>query len=315
MPVIAVVVVVILTVTAPRVVAAAVIVAPDDGGDGDYEFYDVVAARITGIARVLVANPGMCGEALVRIGLAVGLETVLDGLLEGVVVPSLERVTPRRFGGWVGPPAAHFLGEALRPVLRSVSFLFFDDRFLDTVLESTGTKEALAASLCLTTGWHETQPGLFRKLVARYCLKAVASWFVGFAGLLTVVPLVGPVLTAFLSGWIVAWDCVCVPLWGMGRTTAWSQLETVLADLPRYHRFGVGAVLLEEMMIIPNRAGAAMHVYNVYSAAFFLKDLYGGHRSPAPPACATTINATGMVVATVASAAAAAATNGHAELG
>lgn len=147
--------------------------------------------------------------------------------------------------------------------------MHFDDAFVVAALEATGGKGRLVALGLSKTG--EWRPmGFFYKYFVKIWLKVAAGGVVGVAGLCTAIPFAGPVLTALLSGWIVAWDIVFVPLYGMGLGGILGQAGSVRAHLREYHWFGFWAVLLEEIPVV----GPACHVYNVYSAAFFLESVY-----------------------------------------
>ena len=112
--------------------------------------------------------------------------------------------------------------------------------------------------------------GKFHKLFMRWCIKTIAGCSVGLAGFCTAIPILGPILTALLSGWAVAWDIVYVPLSGMGRVGILRQGMSVLHHFWDYYWFGFWAVLIEEIPIV----NPVCHVYNVYSAAFFLERVH-----------------------------------------
>jgi len=242
--------------------------------------FDTMGARLRGIGRILVANPTTCFGALLRIAMAIFLEISLDGFLKTVVTPAIA-------GTGIGilvTPLTFFIGQALQPIIHSVSFLIFDDRFLDIAMESTGTKQKLVKT---TNGkWHRLS--LVEGIITRHCLKVLSAWCVGLAGLCTLIPVLGPILTALLSGWIVAWDYVYVPLSGMGYVGFVRQFWVVYRDFRRYYWFGFWAVLLEEIPL----AGPVMHVYNIYSATFLLEDLYWNGAAAATSSHAAMINTT-----------------------
>jgi len=134
-------------------------------------------------------------------------------------------------------------------------------------LEATGGKARLAA-LSKDGEWQST--GFFHRFFVRWCIKTCAGFFVGFAGLATAIPIVGPIITAALAGWAVTWDMVYIPLSGMGRVGVIHQGLSVLHHFWSYYWFGFWAVLMEEIPVV----NPLCHVYNVYSAAFFLERVY-----------------------------------------
>ena len=89
-------------------------------------------------------------------------------------------------------------------------------------------------------------------------VKSLSAWCLGLAGLCTLVPVVGHVLTAILSGWLVAWDYVYVPLTGMGYIGPLLQFQTVWQHLGAFQWYGFWAVLMEEIPLL----GPFCHVYN-----------------------------------------------------
>ena len=120
--------------------------------------------------------------------------------------------------------------------------------------------------------------GFFHQWFMRWCIKTTSGICVGFAGLACAIPIIGPILTALLSGWVVTWDLVYIPLMGMGKVGIFSQARSVLANFGDYYWFGFWAVLIEEIQI--PIVGPICHVYNVYSAAFFLERMYLKNTTP-----------------------------------
>jgi len=200
---------------------------------------------------------------VIRVIIAIVLEINLDGFLKLVVTPFLAASVV----GAVAAPLTFFVGQALQPIINSFCFYGFDDPFVMATLEATGGKDRLS-TLSKTGEWHHM--GTFHKYFMRWCIKATAGFWVGFAGICTYIPIVGPILTALLSGWVVAWDMVYIPLSGMGRVGILRQGRSVLTNFSEYYWFGFWAVLMEEIPIV----GPVCHVYNVYSAAFFLERVY-----------------------------------------
>ena len=225
---------------------------------------EMVSNRWHGIVAVFYAHPFMLIGVVIRIAIAITLELVLDGFLKTVVTPA---IAATGIGALVAP-LTFLIGQALQPIIHSIAFLVFDDKFLHATLEATGIKERLITERQLTKGWHRMT--FFQGMITRYVMKSMASWCLGLAGLCTMLPVVGYVLTAFLSGWVVAWDYVYVALAGMGYIGPRRQFQTVWRNFGEYQWFGFWAVLIEEIPFI----GPACHVYNVYSAAFFLERLY-----------------------------------------
>ena len=225
-----------------------------------------LGARIKGIQSLLQSHPTMLVGMMLRVTIAVILELNLDAFLKLVVTPFLAASVI----GTAAAPLTFFIGQALQPIIHSLCFYGFDDPFVLATLESTGAKRRLA-SLSKTGEWHKM--GTFHRYFMRWCIKTTAGFFLGFAGLFTAIPIAGPIVTALLSGWAVAWDMVYVPLSGMGHVGIFRQARTVLANFSEYYWFGFWAVLIEEIPI----AGPACHVYNVYSAAFFLERVYLGN--------------------------------------
>ena len=235
---------------------------PDDDADS-IQSPSSIGARLKGMQSLLASRPGMLLSMVIRVTIAITLQINLDAFLKLVVTPILAASVI----GAVAAPFTFFVGQALQPIIHSFCFYGFDDKFLMATLEATGGKERLA-TLSKTGEWHES--GSFHKFFLRWCIKTTAGFTIGFAGLCTAIPIVGPVLTALLSGWVVAWDMVYVPLSGMGRVGVVRQGRSVLKNFREYYWFGFWAVLIEEIPI----AGPVCHVYNVYSAAFFLERVY-----------------------------------------
>jgi len=235
---------------------------PDDDADS-IQSPSSIGARLKGMQSLLASRPGLLLSMVIRVTIAITLQINLDAFLKLVVTPLLAASVI----GAVAAPFTFFVGQALQPIIHSFCFYGFDDKFLMATLEATGGKGRLA-TLSKTGEWHET--GSFHKFFLRWCIKSTAGCCIGFAGLCTAIPIVGPVLTALLSGWVVAWDMVYVPLSGMGRVGVFRQGRSVLANFREYYWFGFWAVLIEEIPI----AGPVCHVYNVYSAAFFLERVY-----------------------------------------
>ena len=104
-------------------------------------------------------------------------------------------------------------------------------------------------------------------MLTRYVLKSCAAWW---AELCTVIPVLGQLLVAVLTGWIVAWDYVHVPLSGMGYSCHWQHSQTVWKHFGQFQGYGFWAVIIEEIPLL----GPSCHVYNVYSVAFFLEKVY-----------------------------------------
>jgi hypothetical protein len=226
-----------------------------------------------GLWDVFATHPSLILSVGIRIVIAIWLELLLDGFLKTVVTPALASTG---IGALVAP-MSFLIGQALQPMIHSIAFLVFDDRFLLKTLEATGIQEQLIQNIERNDkgseiGWHKIT--LAEGMMTRYVMKSMAAWCLGWAGLCTIVPVVGHVLTAVLSGWVVAWDYVYVPLAGMGYLGPWQQLQTVWQHFGAYGWYGFWAVLIEEIPLI----GPVCHVYNVYSAAFFLERLYILHK-------------------------------------
>ena len=106
----------------------------------------------------------------------------------------------------------------------------------------------------------------------RWCIKTIAGCSRRVSGVLcTAIPIVGPILTALLSGWGRGMGyCVRPP------SLAWDGLEYFVRACRYFIIFGTitgldfWAVLIEEIPIV----NPVCHVYNVYSAAFFLERVY-----------------------------------------
>jgi len=177
-------------------------------------------------------------NALVRVVIATILAVNLDAFLKLVVTPVLIASVI----GIIAAPLTFVLGNAIQSVIYSFCFFGFDDKFLITTLDATGGKERLL--LISSDGeWHKM--GKFEKLSARLAMKFAAGFSVGFAGLATMIPIVGPILTAGLSGWVVAWDMVYVPLSGIGYVGVFPQARSVYDNFRQFYWFGFWAVLAE----------------------------------------------------------------------
>ena len=220
------------------------------------------SSRLNGLISLFQQHPGFLVSAVIRIGVAMTLELVLDGLLKTVVTPALIATGI----GAVAAPLTFLLEYALQPIIHSLAFIIFDDRFLMAALEATGIQHCLEQES--GKAWHKMT--LIEGIFTRYVIKSLAAWCLGWAGLCTAIPVAGHMLTAGLTGWIVAWDYVYVPLSGMGHVGPWQQLQTVWTHWGDYQWFGVWAVLLEELPFL----GPTCHVWNVYNAAFFLERVY-----------------------------------------
>lgn len=243
----------------------AVAASSNDMSEDDYDTTDPssLGARLKGIQSLLGSRPGLLLSVVIRVAIAIALQINLDAFLKLVVTPFLAASVV----GAVAAPLTFFVGQALQPIIHSFCFYGFDDPFIMATLEATGGKERLS-TLSKTGEWYKM--GTFHKYFMRWCIKTTAGFWVGFAGLCTYIPIVGPVLVALLSGWVVAWDMVYVPLSGMGHVGIFRQGRSVLANFGEYYWFGFWAVLIEEIPIV----GPVCHVYNVYSAAFFLERVY-----------------------------------------
>jgi len=243
------------------------VAAEEDGGGGDdsasSSFYSAVGDRLSGMRALLQSRPGMLINMTIRVVIAIAITVNLDIFLKLVVTP----VLAASIIGAVAAPLTFFLGQALQPVIHSICFYGFDDSFVMAALEATGGKERLA-KLSKTGEWHEM--GTFERYFTRWCIKTSAGFVVGFAGLSAAIPIVGPFLTALLAGWAVAWDTVYVPLSGMGKVGFLHQGASVMKHFWSYYWFGFWAVLIEEIPVV----GPVCHVYNVYSATFFLERVY-----------------------------------------
>lgn len=222
-----------------------------------------LGSRLKGMQSLINSHPSLFLGMIFRVTIAIILEINLDAFLKLVVTPFLAASVV----GAVAAPLTFFVGQALQPIIHSVCFYGFDDTFIMATLDSTGGKDRLV-TLSKSGEWHKM--GFFHKSFMRWCIKSMAGFSVGFAGLCTALPVVGPILTALLSGWVVAWDMVYVPLSGMGHVGFFRQLRTVLGNFRAFYWFGFTAVLIEEIPL----AGPVCHVYNVYSAAFFLERVY-----------------------------------------
>lgn len=235
----------------------------DSDDEGSTQSPSSISARLEGMRSLLESQPRLLVGMVFRVAIAMTLTINLDAFLKLVVTPFLAA----SIVGAAAAPLTFFVGQALQPIIHSFCFYGFDDKFMIATLDATGGKERLAR-LSKSGHWHEM--GFFHRYFIRWCIKAAAGFFLGFAGLATAIPFVGPVLTALLSGWAVAWDLVYIPLSGMGRVGVLRQGLSVLAHFWEYYWFGFWAVLIEEIPI----AGPVCHVYNVYSAAFFLESVY-----------------------------------------
>ncbi|CAB9499820.1 expressed unknown protein [Seminavis robusta] len=235
----------------------------------DQEFEDSPAQhRLEGLLALLSARPMLLFSAVVRIGIALGLELAMDAVLKTVVTPLL---VASGIGALLAP-ATFLLEYAFQPLIHSIAFLVFDDNFVMATLETTGIQDRLVRKD------HKNNPGVlewhkmsfFEGFCTRYVVKSLTAWCLGWAGLCTIVPVVGHLLTAVLTGWLVAWDYVYVPLSGLGYIGPLQQFQTVWQHFSYFQWYGFWAVLIEEIPVL----GPACHVYNVYSAAYFLEGLY-----------------------------------------
>eukprot|EP01083_Nonionella_stella_P250918 866316_1 len=208
-------------------------------------------------------NPALFVEMIIRVIIATILVMNIDAFLKAVVTPILVATGI----GVVVAPVTFFMGQALQPIINSICFFHFDDRFVMASLASTGVKDRLVKGMGLIK-WHKM--GLGEKILMRYSLKVSVGSFVGLTSILAYIPLLGPVLLALISGWAVAWDLVYIPLSGIGYTGIVRQARTVYANFGKFYWFGFWAVLMEEMPIV----GPMCHVYNVYRAPAFLEMVY-----------------------------------------
>lgn len=214
-----------------------------------------------GMRSLMKGRPGLFAEMVARVVVATILVVNVDAFLKVFVTPVL---VATGIGAAVAP-VAFFMGQALQPIIHSFCFFHFDDRFVLASLEATGAKGRLAPR----AGWHKV--GIVEKVFVRYgVMKLMAGAFVGLTGIFALVPILGPILTALVAGWAVAWDTVYVPLSGMGYVGVFKQGRSVFSNFRAYYWFGFWAVLIEEIPII----GPSCHVYNVYSAANFLERVY-----------------------------------------
>ncbi|KAL7525099.1 hypothetical protein ACHAWF_001209 [Thalassiosira exigua] len=252
--------------SAMMLIGFAYCIAATATSDEQHESSSFVRNRIDGIVSLLWDRPSLMLNMVLRVVLATAISVNLDAFLKLVVTPALAATIV----GAVATPLTFFVGQTLQPIIFSVCFVGFDDKFVLATLEVTGIKDRLAAEHAKDGEWREM--GYFEKFITRYLIKVMAGWTVGIAGIATIVPVVGPILTALLSGWAVAWDVVYVPLSGMGRRGFLRQAKTVFGNFWGYHWFGFWAVLLEEVPLL----GPLCHVYNVYNAAFFLERMYLG---------------------------------------
>mmetsp|Transcript_11503 Transcript_11503/g.21878 ORF Transcript_11503/g.21878 Transcript_11503/m.21878 type:complete len:278 (-) Transcript_11503:135-968(-) len=208
-------------------------------------------------------HPRLVTNMIVRIAIATAVMLFLDFYLKLVLTPILAATIV----GVVATPLTFSLGQTLQPAIYSICFLGFDDKFLVACLEVTGVKERLATRHAKGK-WHDIKK--FEKYGTKILIKIIASFIVGGSGLAAIVPLAGLVLSASLSGWVVAWDMVFVALSGMERRGVVRQAKVVRSNFKEYSKFGFWAVLREEIPLV----GPACHVYNVYRASFFLEKLY-----------------------------------------
>ena len=235
-------------------------------------------SRLAGLVTLFQQRPDLLLSVMIRIILAMVLELLLDGFLKTVVTPAL---VATGIGAFVAP-LVFLLEYTLQPMIHSIAFLIFDDRFLLATLEATGIKQDLLMSVQKSSAkgkrkrrkgggevkWHKLS--LMEGMLTRYVIKSCAAWCLAWAGLCTVIPVLGQILVAVLTGWIVAWDYVYVPLSGMGYIGPWQQFQTVWQHFGKFQWYGFWAVLIEEIPFL----GPSCHVYNVYSAAFFLEKVY-----------------------------------------
>jgi len=184
----------------------------------------------------------------------------MDGFLKTIVTPILVSTGI----GALMAPLTFFLEYSLQPVIHSIAFLVFDDSFLLATLETTG----IQSRMLQTRQWHKLS--FLEGMLTRYVVKSISAWCLAWAGVLTIVPLAGNILTAILTGWVVTWDYVYVPLSGMGHVGPWQQFRMVWKHLWAFQWYGFWAVLVEEIPVL----GPSCHVYNVYSAAFLLERLF-----------------------------------------
>ena len=219
--------------------------------------------KFSGMVALLQARPLLLLSAVIRICIAMGLELAMDGFLKTIVTPALAASGV----GAIVAPLTFLLEYALQPIVHSIAFLIFDDNFLVATLQATGIQGNLV-SVGKTDKWHKM--GIIEGILTRYVVKSCSAWCLGWAGLCTIVPVVGHVLTAVLTGWLVAWDYVYVPLSGMGHIGPFQQFRTVWKHWWSFQWYGFWAVLAEEIPFL----GPTCHVYNVYSAAFFLERVY-----------------------------------------
>lgn len=203
-------------------------------------------------------------EMIIRILICTIVIMNMDAFLKGIVTPTLVATGV----GAIVAPMTFFIGQALQPIINSICFFHFDDRFLMASLEVSGSKERLVTGLALEK-WEKM--GLREKLFIRYgVVKLGAGFFVGLAGIFAFIPILGPIIVALSGGWAMAWDMVYVPLSCMGYHGVVQQGKSVHANFRKYYWFGFWAVLIEEIPIV----GPTCHVYNVYRAAAFLEMVY-----------------------------------------
>ena len=205
-------------------------------------------------------------EMLIRTFLCTLIIVNIDGFLKLFVTPALVATGI----GAVVAPVTFFMGQALQPIIHSICFFHFDDRFVMASMEACGSKERLVTGLGMDK-WGRM--GLREKIIMRYgVMKVFAGFFVGFASIFAYIPILGPILVALTGGWAMAWDMVYVPLSCMGYHGVLQQGKSVLSrdNFRKYYWFGFWAVLMEEIPIV----GPTCHVYNVYRAAAFLEIVY-----------------------------------------
>lgn len=206
-------------------------------------------------------------EMIIRILICTIVTVNIDGFLKAIVTPTLVATGI----GAIVAPMTFFMGQALQPIINSICFFHFDDRFVMASLEVSGSKERLMTGLALEK-WGRM--GLREKIFMRYCVvKLCAGFFIGLAGIFAFIPILGPIIVALSGGWAMTWDMVYVPLSCMGYHGVVQQGKSVHTNFRKYYWFGFWAVLIEEIPIV----GPTCHVYNVYSAAAFLEMVYLGN--------------------------------------
>lgn len=244
--------------------------------DLDKKHFDETPSRLGGLIALFSLYPDFILSVSIRILICMALELMLDGFLKTVVTPAIIATGI----GAVVAPLIFLLEYALQPIIHSIAFIIFDDKFLMATLEATGIKDQLEAEAAMP--WHSVT--FTEGFITRYVIKSMATSCLGWAGLCTIVPVAGHILTAVLTGWVVAWDYVYVPLAGMGYIGPWQQAQTVWEHFGDYQWYGFWAVMAEEIPFL----GPTCHVYNVYSAAFFLERVYLLHNKDDDATVATT---------------------------